>query len=1248
MMQSSVGLPAWRLFMRKFLPLLCLVPIIFMLCGCPDNTEVTLGRGPRLRTGVHVRPALKVRDKAGAASRVRTSATPDDGTLGSESQQPFFSVSDTLFGSNLGSTTYQGLERQSDCSLTEVQENIPLIDPPVTGTAVQTIPHFEQYLHTVSGLTTNVDTFASGCKDPSISGVLLDTVYLGKLSGGQTVVAEQDQNQGEFSVAEITSGAGITTTKTYEASGINGLLAADFNGDGIPDLAVVSTADNATQSTISIYLNNGDGTLGLPSEITLSGYEVGLVAGDFTGKGHVDLVATVGTVSNGSETGSLQYFTGKNNGTFSAPAVTSTGTSLTEVDLPYDINQDGKLDLVAVNQGATAELEVLLGNGDGTFSTKTSFPVADVSAIAAGDLNGDGKIDLVLTSSFANTLTIAEGAGDGTFTQKGTLPTLYLAGAPYITDMDGDGNADIMVGYASAGFFAPAASSSNYVFGQVLLGHGDFTFSTPSILAPAGTGSTLSQGQNSFVVADLNGDNKQDVAAAGISAGKAAAFVYLNASGVLTPSSTAAFALEGTLGGQLIAADFNGDTKIDLLTSGIDVSNDSPAVQAALNSGTGTFTAKTVLDVPAAVTGMAAGVFGSNAYQDLALVLNDSNYGPSNGLYIAAGNNNGTFAAPVLVDSGLDNGVFVLASDVNMDGKMDLVAINSTGAFAASQVRVYMNQGGGKFAAPVVFTDQNTDTISSLLVADFNKDGSPDLGFVGFNANSFVTTFYVYTGNKTGSFALSTATDVSGQGATNAVAADFNNDGTLDVVVDGCCGLATPQVLIGRGGDAFYPPQPMVVPVSALGVRTIQFNGGTTYPGLIFGYGEAGPGLVPVLNHYAAAPTVGKAATKVTASGIYPTMQGEYEDFTVTVAENPGEGLPTGTLNLLLDGTTYTAPVFNGAAEFDFLLPNIPAQSYSATLTYSGDLYNSPSSATVMIPVQYATAATLTVTPDAISSGATVTLKAKVTRQFGTGTPTGSVLFFYNNGNTVLASANLVNGTATLTAPTKGYPTGIYLLSALYQGDTLDGDSISNTVNVSLAPANLDATTTAISSNPASVTMGQNITLTIAVADVTHPATVVTGSVSLSANGEKVGNFALSKGKAVLPVNTGGVSAGSYAVTASYISGGKFFESAAQPFTFILKYADSVFLSANTTTVKAGGYVALNFGLQNASYYPSPTGTITLTVDGKVLATLPLSTQSYVVNTAGLAAGNYSAVASYSGDAYNGAASSPPVVITVQ
>lgn len=219
----------------------------------------------------------------------------------------------------------------------------------------------------------------------------------------------------------------------------------DFNGDGIPDLAV---ADQLSQ-LVTIHLGTGDGSYLDVGELHAVGSPTAIAIGDFNGDGKLDLAVPVqggavvillgdGTGSFGSFT---DFFLADDPGSPGVPS--NPGFSVGIADL----NGDGKLDLAVMSQN-TNIVSVLLGTGTGSFSAATGFPVGGTpvafGAIAIGDLNGDGKLDLAVTDGESN-VSILLGTGTGSFEPFTSVSAGTSPSAVAIGDFNQDGKPDLAV-----------------------------------------------------------------------------------------------------------------------------------------------------------------------------------------------------------------------------------------------------------------------------------------------------------------------------------------------------------------------------------------------------------------------------------------------------------------------------------------------------------------------------------------------------------------------------------------------------------------------------------------------------------------------------------------------------------------------------------------------------------------------------------------------------------------------------------
>ena len=258
------------------------------------------------------------------------------------------------------------------------------------------------------------------------------------------------------------------------SGGIAGSATADVNGDGKSDVVVGQFNQNGQSITgfLTVLLGNGDGTFQAPlssQEPNIGIFQ--LLAADFTGDGIVD-VATSDVGGNGG----ISLSVGDGNGMFTAAVTSFTGTTGLNVQAiaAGDFNKDGKMDLalIALDPSNTiSPLYSMIGKGDGTFQTNFVYDIPFISSsVTAADFNNDGKVDLAVAATVANQVLVFLGRGDGTFQS----PTIYNTGTSFTNnvnaaDFNGDGNVDLAVGTEQGVLFYP--------------GKGDGTFQAPILTA---------------------------------------------------------------------------------------------------------------------------------------------------------------------------------------------------------------------------------------------------------------------------------------------------------------------------------------------------------------------------------------------------------------------------------------------------------------------------------------------------------------------------------------------------------------------------------------------------------------------------------------------------------------------------------------------------------------------------------------------------------------------------------------------
>jgi sugar lactone lactonase YvrE len=661
---------------------------------------------------------------------------------------------------------------------------------------------------------------------------------------------------GTFSVAASSPATG---------SNPNQFAVGDFNGDGIPDLAVTSDSTN----TVLIYLGNGDGTFTQVPNSPAAGSDLYSIAvGDFNGDGKLDLAVT------DMYDDTISILLGNGDGTF-APATTLHCGRKDSPIAVADFTGDGKLDLAVGVPGANGtgdSVTILAGNGDGTFNAPpagTAVSSNSISSLAVGDFNGDGIPDLVLTDSAAGTFTVFLGDGKDSFTSV----TTNLAGNPYfglssaVGDLNGDGRTDLVVGVfgsntalvylteptetATATANISLASAGQHLLDASYGGDGNYKSSvsgtTPLWGAPPATTTTLTvtsggtpvttvapgsvvtlnatvtagtspvtAGQVSFC--DASTTECTDIHLLGtvaLSSSGSAAFKFVPGPGV--HSYRAAFVQNG-----YGLTSFSGPSALTVGPAPSVVYTDSTAISVGGFPGNYSLTATVV-------------GFGGSASPTGSVSFLDTSFGNASLASVPLGSSTAGLGWLISQTPAFSNIPFSeVTGDFNGDGIPDLAVLWSTSTYGGPySVTILFGKGDGTFTTGPTVQPAGVQSYPTMIGGDFNGDGKTDLAVLSWNGYSisYITTLL---GNGDGTFTTSQTGQVFNQGSVGGdgilghmVAADFNGDGKLDLAVVGdyvSAGGVT--ILLGNGDGTFKAAGPNLEPSQGFGlIASGDFNG---------------------------------------------------------------------------------------------------------------------------------------------------------------------------------------------------------------------------------------------------------------------------------------------------------------------------------------------------------------------------------------------------------------------------------------
>lgn len=546
----------------------------------------------------------------------------------------------------------------------------------------------------------------------------------------------------KFHVANAYNIALAAVPVTLAISGTNNMLApssgnTDSKGDFFATLSsttaetkVISGTDGQMMVMGSAIFHPAGCTPMLPGgpKTPFEGYATAVHAADVDGDGSQDVIV--------GQSQQILVYRGRGNGLLDA-AISTALTTTGEVNAirSGDFNGDGKLDLVVSVTNDNA-LTILLGTGDAHFTTLSSALTNYAKQLAVADFNGDGKADVLAALPYAQKLVVKLGIGDGTFTDGGSITA--DAYTFEVSDVNGDGKVDVLISSGSALSTA--------------LGNGNGTFQTAT---------NVSASDGLILIGDFNADGKTDAAVA-------------NSTGVLTPYlgngagtfTAAASVVYRDMGAFTLmpwagaVKDLDGDNRLDVIVGA------GGQTSVLKGNGAGTFA---IQGMYSAAAHEVADMNNDGAPDVISITGSGIAVVPSNGL---------TLRAPLeIYRSSTGNGrLFDTLADFDGNGKLDYVRFRSENLQGIS---VMLTQSDGSVVQAT--SSASTQEPYETMAGDFTGDGKEDVAIINAAVNG--VTLSIAAGDGAGGLGALTTQSIAGPYVMNMTPGDLDGDGKADLVL---------------------------------------------------------------------------------------------------------------------------------------------------------------------------------------------------------------------------------------------------------------------------------------------------------------------------------------------------------------------------------------------------------------------------------------------------------------------------------
>jgi hypothetical protein len=600
------------------------------------------------------------------------------------------------------------------------------------------------------------------------------------------------------------NGDGTFQTAVNYNSGITTrcIQSEDFNGDGYQDLAVT----NRDNFSVSILIGRGDGVFNDAIEFSTGQIKPRLlVAGKFNSDTTVDLAFTHAepVELRGDIVGILP---GNGDGTFGNVIIANVdvighfqnATSISEGDFNKDNIPDLAVGVDVTGSEETDYVSILLNNGDASFSNATPLQLGYEGDkpfyITTDFLDSDDNLDLIITGSGANSVSVHLGNGDGTFITENYYTTAQYPRWITINDFNNDLNLDVVT-----------VNEGSTLGGTVSIfpGNGDGSL----IISPTVAVDTTQPYAGVARDLDLDGDIDLAIANWGLSNVTEGVLSILHGNGDGTFNLSDSYTI-GKAAKVIIAEKFNDDEYPDLAI----VQDRSHNVAVFINNGSGSFQGPVNYDVDLNPLSLTSGDFN----RDNKLDLVTANYNGDN-FSVLPGNGDGTFGTRT--DFTTSHGSRdVIAADINNDLFLDMIVLCSEISQSINLIAIHFGNGDGTFGSASNFNIPGAYAWD-MAQGDFNEDNNLDLIVTDLETNEV----YEYIGNGNGTFSSG---NLIGQvpDPLSVIPGDYNKDNFLDIAVsDGDNDNIT--LFLGNGDGSFIKQVPSYGSQEAWNLIAADFDG---------------------------------------------------------------------------------------------------------------------------------------------------------------------------------------------------------------------------------------------------------------------------------------------------------------------------------------------------------------------------------------------------------------------------------------